>query len=101
MERCTEKVKEYFTTPPGESATWTGQGIGQLTQEGTTRFHSSLFFDAHSATDGAFGFLKNMVGIFHFVIDNDGITTSKVWEWEVVEHALSKDSDATHHLYND
>ena len=69
-----------ITTKDGEMATWTGQGVGHFMADGKLRFHGSLFYDTSSA--GKLSFLKNMVGMFDFEVDQTGKTTAKVWEWK-------------------
>jgi len=72
-----------ITTLLGETATWTGQGIGHFTDDGKIRFTGSLFFSTpFLETAGKLGFLNNVVGIFVYEIDKDGKTSHKVWEWK-------------------
>lgn len=69
-----------ISTKEGEIATWTGQGVGHFMQDGKLKFHGSLFFDTSST--GKLSFLKNMVGMFDYEVDQTGKTSSKVWEWK-------------------
>jgi hypothetical protein len=69
------------TTKDGsEMATWTGQGIGRFTGSGKIRFIGSLFF--RSSSNGKLAFLNNLVGAFENESDEQGNTSSKVWEWK-------------------
>ena len=69
------------TTKDGsEMATWTGQGIGRFTSQGKIRFIGSLFFSTPS--NGKLAFFKNLVGVFEYESDEQGNTSSKVWEWK-------------------
>jgi hypothetical protein len=60
------------TTKEGEVATWTGQGIGHFLPDGKIIFHGSLFYDTSST--GKLSFLKNMVGVFSYEVDQAGKT---------------------------
>jgi hypothetical protein len=63
-----------------DMATWTGQGVGRFTSIGKIRFTGSLFFSASS--NGKLAFLNNLVGVFEYEADEQGNTSSKVWEWK-------------------
>lgn len=63
-----------------DMATWTGQGVGRFTSPGKIRFTGSLFFSASS--NGKLAFLNNLVGVFEYESDEQGNTSSKVWEWK-------------------
>jgi hypothetical protein len=69
-----------ITTKDGELATWTGQGIGHFTSDGTIVFRGSLFFTTTST--GKLAFLNNMVGMFQYQVDSSGNTSAKVWGWK-------------------
>ena len=69
-----------ITTKDGEMATWTGQGIGHFTSDGTIVFRGSLFFTTTST--GKLAFLNNMVGMFQYQVDSSGNTSGKVWGWK-------------------
>lgn len=69
------------TTKDGsEMATWTGQGIGRFTSQGKIRFIGSIFFSTSS--NGKLAFFRNLVGVFEFEADEQGNTSTKVWEWK-------------------
>jgi hypothetical protein len=63
-----------------DMATWTGQGVGRFTGSGKIRFIGSLFFSASS--NGKLAFLNNLVRVFEYESDEQGNTSSKVWEWK-------------------
>jgi hypothetical protein len=70
-----------ITTRDGsEMATWTGQGIGRFTSQGKIRFIGSIFFSTSS--NGKLAFFNNLVGVFEFEADEQGNTSTKVWEWK-------------------
>jgi hypothetical protein len=64
----------------GETATWTGQGVGRLTGGGRVSYRGSLFFRANST--GKLSFLNNIVTVFEYEVDESGNTTAKMWEWK-------------------
>ena len=64
----------------GETATWTGQGVGRLTEGGRVSYRGSLFFRANST--GKLSFLNNIVTVFEYEVDESGNTTAKMWEWK-------------------
>lgn len=61
-----------------EMATWTGQGIGRFTSQGKIRFIGSIFF--RTSSNGKLAFFNNLVGVFEFEADEQGNTSTKVWE---------------------
>jgi hypothetical protein len=64
----------------GETATWTGQGVGRLTGGGRVSYRGSLFFRANLT--GKLSFLNNIVTVFEYEVDESGNTTAKMWEWK-------------------
>jgi hypothetical protein len=66
----------------GETATWTGQGVGHLIQGGRVSYRGSLFFRAGDSSTGKMSFLNNIVAVFEYEVDESGNTTAKVWEWK-------------------
>ena len=64
----------------GETATWTGQGIGHLMQGGRVSYRGALFFRANST--GKLSFLNSIVTVFEYEVDESGNTTGKMWEWK-------------------
>jgi hypothetical protein len=69
-----------ITTRDGDTATWTGQGIGQITPDGRIMFHGSVIFSTTST--GKLAFLNNMVGMFRHEADSLGNISTKVWGWK-------------------
>ena len=64
----------------GETATWTGYGIGCLAAGGRVSYRGSLFFRTNST--GKMSFLNNIVGVFEYEVDESGNTAAKMWEWK-------------------
>jgi len=68
-----------LTTPDGEAATWTGQGIGRRTVGGTaTAWRGAIFYQTQCERLSA---LNGMAVVFEFDVDERGKTQVKVWEW--------------------
>lgn len=63
----------------GETATWTGQGIAHYSGQ-TRRDVGSIF--CRTSSNGKLAFLNNMVGVFEFEADENGISKGKIWEWK-------------------
>ena len=70
------------TTKDGKGfATWTGQGIGRFTSPAKISFRGSLFF--RTASRGKkLSSLNNLVGVFEYEVDEQGNSSTKVWEWK-------------------
>jgi hypothetical protein len=62
-----------------ETATWTGQGIAHYSGQ-RRRDVGSIF--CRTSSNGKLAFLNNMVGIFEYEADENGISRGKMWEWK-------------------
>ena len=72
-----------ITTKDGQGmATWTGQGIGRFTAPGKISFRGSVFYRTTSTGGGKISFLNNVVGVFEYEVDEQGNSSTKVWEWK-------------------
>ena len=72
-----------ITTKDGQGmATWTGQGIGRFTAPGKISFRGSVFYRTTSTGGGEISFLNNVVGVFEYEVDEQGNSSTKVWEWK-------------------
>jgi hypothetical protein len=72
-----------ITTKDGQGmATWTGQGIGRFTAPGKISFRGSVFYRTTSTGGGKISFLNNIVGVFEYEMDEQGNSSTKVWEWK-------------------
>jgi len=63
-------------------ATWTGHGIGRFTAPGKISFRGSVFYRTTSTGGGKISFLNNVVGVFEYEVDEQGNSSTKVWEWK-------------------
>lgn len=72
-----------ITTKDGQGmTTWTGQGIGRFTAPGKISFRGSVFYRTTSTGGGKISFLNNVVGVFEYEMDEQGNSSTKVWEWK-------------------
>lgn len=72
-----------ITTKDGQGmATWTGQGIGRFTAPGKISFRGSVFYRTNSTGGGKISFLNNVVGVFEYEMDEQGNSSTIVWEWK-------------------
>jgi hypothetical protein len=72
-----------ITTKDGQGmATWTGQGIGRFTAPGKMSFRGSVFYRTTSTGGGKISSLNNVVGVFEYEMDEQGNSSTKVWEWK-------------------
>jgi hypothetical protein len=60
-----------------ETATWTGQGIAHYSGQ-RRRDVGSIF--CRTSSNGKLAFLNNIVGIFEYEADENGISRGKMWE---------------------
>jgi hypothetical protein len=63
----------------GETVSWKGQGVGELTPSGGVSYRGSLYYDTQA--DKLLS-LNKIAGVFEFEVDADGNTALKVWEWK-------------------
>jgi hypothetical protein len=66
-------------TADGESATWTGTGVGKFGPGGAVSYRGMLFFRSASPK---FARINNGCAAFEYDVDAAGNTTSKLWEWK-------------------
>ncbi|MGD1838449.1 MAG: hypothetical protein ACPKPY_10385 [Nitrososphaeraceae archaeon] len=68
------------TKDGGETATFTGYGIGRSKGQSGSSFRGSNFYKTSS--NGKLAFLNNTVGVFETEVDESGIGVVKIWEWK-------------------
>ena len=66
-------------TADGESATWTGTGVGKFGPGGSVSYRGMLFFRTASQKLAR---LNNACVAFEYDVDASGATVSKMWEWK-------------------
>jgi len=67
-------------TQDGDSATWTGTGVGTPTGKGfAASWRGAIFFQTSSQRPGG---LNKFATVFEFEVDENGNTSTKLWEWK-------------------
>src|ERR1700730_9848749 len=67
------------TTPDGEVATWSGQGVGRKRGGRTAMAWRGAIF--YQTTCERLLALNGMAVVFEFDVDEEGTIQAKVWEW--------------------
>ena len=62
----------------GDMATWRGQGVGRITQSGTTEFRGAIYFQTASPK---WARLNEVAAVYEYSADESGKTESKLWAW--------------------
>jgi len=62
----------------GEIATWKGQGVGVLGENGAVSYRGAVY---HQSGSTKFTRLNTVAGVFEYEVDADGNTTTKLYEW--------------------
>jgi hypothetical protein len=65
--------------PQGETATWTGQGVGLLQKDGSIKYRGALYFDSKSPT---WSRLTSVAALFEYEVDAQGHTRGQLFEWK-------------------
>ena len=67
-------------TKDGDTATWTGSGVGRPTGKGSAvSWRGAIFFQTSSQRlEG----LNKMATLFEYEVDENGNTSAKFWEWK-------------------
>ena len=63
----------------GDSATWTGQGVGTIKSGGAVSYRGAIYFQT---TSPKWSRLNSVAGVFEFEADADGNTKTQTWEWK-------------------
>jgi hypothetical protein len=66
-------------TADGETASWTGSGVGKFGAGGSASYRGMLFFRTGSQKLAR---VNNACGAFEHEVDPSGVTFSRVWEWK-------------------
>ena len=66
-------------TADGGMASWTGQGAGRLTGKGAAvSYRGSVFYQSNHPSLSR---LNGVACVFEYDVDENGATSSKLWEW--------------------
>ena len=68
-----------FASVDGEVITWKGIGTGRLKPGGAVSYRGALTFSAMSQR---FSRLNAIAGVFEFEVDENGNTSTQIWEWK-------------------
>lgn len=63
----------------GEMATWIGQGMGILQEDGGVAFRGAIYFQSSSE---AWRRLNRVAAVYEYDLDGEGNSKSEVWEWK-------------------
>jgi hypothetical protein len=63
----------------GEMATWIGQGVGTLKQDGAVSYRGAVYYQTSSPT---WARLNSIAVLFEYEVDAQGNSRSEVWEWK-------------------
>jgi hypothetical protein len=63
----------------GELATWVGQGVGTVTQDGGVSYRGAVYYQTSAA---GWSRLNSVAAIFEFEADGRGSTRAQLWEWK-------------------
>ena len=65
-------------TDDGGRIAWKGEGVGKFTGPGSVSWRGAIYFQTESQK---FARLNGVAGVFEYEADQDGNTTSKLYEW--------------------
>ncbi|HEY9068420.1 MAG TPA: hypothetical protein VIO33_25775 [Burkholderiaceae bacterium] len=63
----------------GETATWTGAGVGTMKQNGSISYRGACYYQSASP---AWSRLNSIAGVFEYEVDAQGNTRGQLWEWK-------------------
>jgi hypothetical protein len=63
----------------GKTATWIGQGVGTLKQDGGVSYRGAVYYQT---SDPTWARLNSVAALFEFEVDPQGNTRSQLWEWK-------------------
>ena len=63
----------------GDMATWIGQGVGTLKQDGAVSYRGAVYYQTSSPR---WSRLNSVAAIFEYEVDAQGNSRSEIWEWK-------------------
>ena len=63
----------------GETATWVGQGVGRMKQDGGVSYRGAIYYQTASP---AWQRLSAIANVFEFEVDAQGNSKAQLWEWK-------------------
>jgi homospermidine synthase len=68
-----------MVTNDGETATWTGHGVGVRNKDGSASYRGAIYFQTMPAQLSR---LNKVAVLFEYEVDAEGNTHSEYWEWK-------------------
>ena len=63
----------------GEMATWVGQGMGTIKEDGGVSYRGAVYYQSSSE---AWLRLNRVASVFEFEVDAEGNSHAELWEWK-------------------
>lgn len=63
----------------GDLATWIGQGVGTVKNDGAVSYRGAVYYQSSSAK---WSRLNSVAAIFEYEVDAQGNTRAQLWEWK-------------------
>jgi len=63
----------------GNTATWTGQGVGTIKKDGSVSYRGAVYYQSSSAK---WSRLNSVAAVFEHEVDAQGNARSQLWEWK-------------------
>jgi hypothetical protein len=63
----------------GETATWTGSGVGTIRKDGSVSYRGAIYYQSSSSK---WTRLNRVAAVFEYEVDAEGNTVGHVWEWK-------------------
>jgi hypothetical protein len=63
----------------GDMATWIGQGVGTLKQDGSVSYRGAVYYQTSSPR---WARLNSVAAVFEYEVDAQGNSRSEIWEWK-------------------
>ena len=63
----------------GEMATWSGQGVGTVKEDGAVSYRGAIFYQTSSPQ---WSRLNSVAAIFEYEVDGQGNVRSELWDWK-------------------
>jgi hypothetical protein len=60
-------------------ATWVGQGVGTMKQDGSVSYRGAVYYQTSSAK---WTRLNSVAAMFEYEVDAEGNTRAQIWEWK-------------------
>jgi hypothetical protein len=68
-----------LTGKDGNTATWTGSGVGTMKNDGSVSYRGAIY---SQSTSPQWSRLNGIAQLFEYEVDSQGNTRSQIWEWK-------------------